>query len=69
MMADNTPFQSFLPFNHLDHGSFNLADHEFSHGPLNYDANRLETLLFNPIESPNNLISFLVISVPTEFFF
>ena len=52
MMADNTPFQSFLPFNHLDHGSFNLADHEFSHGPLNYDANRLETLIFNSVERP-----------------
>ena len=52
MMADNTPFQSFLPFNHLDDGSFNLADHKFSHGPLNYDANRLETILFNPVERP-----------------
>ena len=52
MMADNTLFQSFLPFNHLDDGSFNLAVYEFSHGPLNYDADRLETLLFNPVERP-----------------
>ena len=52
MMADNTPFQSFLPFNHLDDGSFNLAVYEFSHGPLNYDADRLETLLLNPVERP-----------------
>ena len=52
MMADNTLFQSFLSFNHLDDGSFNLAVYEFSHGPLNYDADRLETLLFNPVERP-----------------
>ena len=52
MMADTTLFQSFLPFNHLDDGSFNLAVYEFSHGPLNYDADRLETLLFNPVERP-----------------
>ena len=55
MMADNTPFQPFLPFNHLDDSSFNLAVYEFSHGPLSYDADRLETLLFN------HLIHFLVI--------
>ena len=55
MMADNTPFQSFLPFNHLDDSSFNLAVYEFSHGPLSHDADRLETLLFN------HLIHFLVI--------
>ena len=52
MIADNTPFQSFLPFNHLDDSSFNLAVYEFSHGPLSYDADRLETLLFNPVERP-----------------
>ena len=54
MMADNTPFQSFLPFNHLDDSSFNLAVYEFSHGPLSYDADRLETLLFNPVEKPES---------------
>ena len=52
MMTDETPFQSFLPFNHLDDGSFNLAVYEFSHGPWSYDADRLETLLLNSIEGP-----------------
>ena len=55
MMADNTPLQSFLPFNHLDNSSFNLAVYEFSRGPLSYDADRLETLLFNPVEKPESL--------------
>ena len=38
MMADKTHFQSFLPFNHLNNSSFNLAVYEFSHGPLSHDA-------------------------------
>ena len=50
MMADETPFQSFVPFNHLDDSSINLAVHEFSHDPLSYDADRLEILLCNPVE-------------------
>ena len=54
-MADKTHFQSFLPFNHLDDSSFNLAVYEFSHGPLSYDADRLETLLFNPVDRPKLL--------------
>ena len=54
MMADNTPLQSFLPFNHLDDSPFNLVVCEFSHGPLSYDADRLETLLFNPVEKPES---------------
>ena len=58
MMADNTPFQSFLLFNHLDDSSFNLAVYEFFRGPLNYDADPLETL-FNPVDRPElfNLLS------------
>ena len=55
MMADNTHLQSFHPFNHLDDSSFNLAVYEFSHGPLSYDADRLETLLFNLVERPQLL--------------
>ena len=51
-MVDKTPFQSFLPFNYLDDSSFNLAVYEFSYGPSSYDADRLETLLFNPVERP-----------------
>ena len=38
MMADKTHFQSFLPFNHLNNSSFNLAVYEFSPGPLSHDA-------------------------------
>ena len=62
MMADETPFQSFLPFYHLDDSSFNLVVHEFSHGPLSYDADRLKILLLNPVEGPelfNSLSSHL----------
>ena len=51
-MADEAPFQSFLPFNHFDDSSFNLVVHEFSHGPLSYDADRLKILLFNRFEGP-----------------
>ena len=51
-----------FPFNHLDNSSFNLALYELSNGPLNFNSNRLETLLFNPIEQPelsNSLSSHL----------
>ena len=61
MMADNTPFQSFLPFNHLDDTSFNLAVYEFSHGPLSYDTDRLEHYFLILLKGPNYLIRFLVI--------
>ena len=62
MMADELHLESFFPFNHLDDSSFNLALYEISHGPLNFNSNRLETLLFNPIEQPelsNSLSSYL----------
>ena len=52
----------FLPFNHLDDSSFNLVVHEFSHGPLSYDADRLKILLLNSVEGPelfNSLSSHL----------
>ena len=39
-----------FPFNHLDDSLFSVALHEMSHGALNYDYNRLQTLVFNPIE-------------------
>ena len=39
-----------LPFNHLDDCSFNIALYEMAHGPLHFDADRLDTLLFNPID-------------------
>ena len=61
MMADESHLESFFPFNHLDDSSFNLALYEISHGPLNFNSNRLETLLFNPIEQPelsNSLSSY-----------
>ena len=43
MMADETPFQSLPFFNLFDDGFFNFAVYELSHGPLSYDADRLET--------------------------
>ena len=62
MMAEESHLESFFPFNHLDDSSFNLALYEISHGPLNFNSSRLETLLFNPIEQPelsNSLSSYL----------
>ena len=62
MMVDESHLEFFFPFNHLDDSSFNLALYEISHGPLNFNSDRLETLLFNPIEQPelsNSLSSYL----------
>ena len=36
----------------MDDSSFNSAVYVFFFGPLSYDADRLETLLFNPVERP-----------------
>ena len=50
---DNT----LLPFGQVDDNGFNIALYEMSHGPLNYDTDRLQSLLYNPIEeftSTNN---------------
>ena len=41
---------SSLPSNHLDNASFNTVLYELSHGPLNYDTERLNSLLFNPTD-------------------
>lgn len=50
---------SDLPFYHLDNASFNLVTYELSHGRINYDNDRLESLIFNPINQYNfnNLFS------------
>ena len=45
-------FSSTFPFSQLDESSFHLALYELSHGFLNCDCGRLETLLLNPIEQP-----------------
>ena len=39
-----------LPFNHLNDCSFNIALYEMAHGPLHFDGDCLDTLLFNPID-------------------
>ena len=52
MMAEESHLEFFFLFNHLDNSSFNLALYELSHGSFNFNSNRLETLLFNPIEQP-----------------
>ena len=52
-MANVGPFTeaSPLPFNHPDDVAFNAAIYELSHGPLNFDPDRLECLVsVNPIE-------------------
>ena len=51
-MSEETSLQSILPFNHLDENSFNIALYEMSHGTLNYNSDRIESLLYNPIEQP-----------------
>ena len=61
-MISESYLQSSLPFNHVDDTSFNLAIYELSHGPINCDSDRLNMLLFNPIERPelcNPLSSYL----------
>ena len=45
----NDNFLNALPFYHLNDCSFNAVMHEMAHGPLHYDVDRLDTLLFNPI--------------------
>ena len=39
-----------LPFCHLDDESFKLAVFELNHGDVPFDPERLETLLFNPVD-------------------
>ena len=50
MTSDNHQPLSNLPFNHLDASFFNAAIYELAHDPLNFNINRLQSLLFNPIE-------------------
>ena len=59
MTADKTHFQSFLPFNHLNNSSFNLAVYEFSSVPLSHDAVLKRYLIL--LKGPNCLIRFLFI--------
>ena len=51
MVADESHLEFLFPVNHLDNSSFHLhvALYELSHGPLTFNSNRLEALLFNPI--------------------
>ena len=51
--------QSFLPFYNLDDISYKLALYELTRGPVNIDPIRLESLLFNPIDHPKAMHSFL----------
>jgi len=44
--------QSILPFNHLDANSFNIALYEMSRGTLNYNNDRIESLLYKLIDQP-----------------
>lgn len=50
MAVASSPSESLQPFNHLDDVSFNAVIYELSHGPLNFDLDRLESLVFNPFE-------------------
>lgn len=48
--SEEINLQSALAFFHLDDISFNLILYELTHGPVHFDPNRLELLLFNPTE-------------------
>jgi hypothetical protein len=50
MALDESYDSTILPFNQLDDTAFNIALYEMSHGPLNYDTDRLQSLLYNPVE-------------------
>lgn len=47
-----------LPFNHLADASFSLALFELANGPIHYNYDRLDSLLFNPIENRQNDINY-----------
>ena len=57
-MALNDSYdKTLLPFGQIDDNAFNIVLYEMSHGDLNYDTDRLQSLLYNPIEeftSTNN---------------
>ena len=55
----NINLQSLLPFYHLDDISYKLALYELTHGPVNIDPICLESLLFNPIDHPEAMHSYL----------
>ena len=46
MTFDSTDYD--FPFNHLDDKSFSAALLEMSYGRINFDHDRLESLVFNP---------------------
>lgn len=52
MFSEENNLLFTLPFNHLDQSSFNLVLYELANGPLNFDVNRLESLMFNPLDQP-----------------
>ena len=56
---DDINLQSFLPPYHLDDISYKLALYELTHGSVNIDPIRLESLLFNPIDHPEATHSYL----------
>lgn len=50
MSEEYVNLETALPFNHLDDSSFNLVLYELTHGSLNFDNDRFQSLLFNPID-------------------
>ena len=62
MSEENINLETALPFNHLDDSYFNLVLYELTHGSFNFDNDRFESLLFNPIDQPvinNSFCSYL----------
>jgi hypothetical protein len=44
-------FFNILPFSHLDDDEFQLVLYELNNGPINFDIDRLNTMIFNPLLS------------------
>lgn len=53
-MASLSFDSDILPFSNLDDISFNLAMFELDNGPVNFDADRLASLNYNPLFSVTN---------------
>jgi hypothetical protein len=58
--------EHILPFVHLDDNSYDIAIYELAHGPVNYNTDRLETLLFNPVHSSHSSASIFLNNLDPE---
>lgn len=57
-----------FPFCHLNDEEFNLAIFEMNQGRINFDADRLESLYFNPLNVSNSTSQTIDIDPDHQFF-